>query len=200
MNIQITGASGAGKTFLGRALAKELNTKFLDTDDVLWVWKDDIQPYTVATTDEDACAILRETLDLNESTVVSGLFYPWSESLIDKFDLLVIVETSSNIRKERIIQREYELYGDRFKVGGDMYAQFNMFLEWALNYDTSDDRLGSKKETLKWAKKFKCPVIYIDGSKSLRENINTILEKINSKLIYIEEDKKYDNTGKIKKR
>ena len=44
MNIQITGASGSGKTFLGKKLSEVLNYNFVDTDDILWVWDEDVQP------------------------------------------------------------------------------------------------------------------------------------------------------------
>ena len=48
------------------------------------------------------------------------------------------------------------MYGNRFKKGGDMYEQFNQYLNWAMTYDTSGDKLGSKKETDIWEKKFRC--------------------------------------------
>ena len=107
MNIQITGASGSGKTFLGKTLSKILNCHFIDTDDILWVWKDNVQPYTIAVSDEQACEILKNELINNKSTIASGMFYPWSEPLIDKFDLLIIIETSDDLRRKRIIDREY---------------------------------------------------------------------------------------------
>lgn len=178
MNIQITGASGSGKTFLGKRLSEVLNCNFVDTDDILWVWGQDVQPYTIAVSDEESCEILKKELLNNPSTVASGMFYPWSESLIDMFDLLIIVETSKEIRKKRIIDREFEMYGNRYKKGGDMYEQFNQFLDWAMTYDVSDDKLGSKKETDNWAKKFKCEILYIDGNKTIEEKINMILAKI----------------------
>lgn len=71
-----------------------------------------------------------------------------------------------------------QMYGDRFKKGGDMYEQINQFLDWAMSYDTSDDNLGSKSETDNWAKKFDCKVLYIDGSKPIGEKIKIILERI----------------------
>ena len=178
MNIQITGASGSGKTFLGRELSKTLKCNFIDTDDILWLWDENIQPYTVAVSDEESCKKLMQVLLNNSSTVASGMFYPWSESLIPMFDLLIIIDTSKEIRKKRIIAREYEMYGDRFKKGGDMYEQFNEFLNWSMSYDTSDDKLGSKKATDEWTKKFDCEILYIDGSKSINEKINIILTKI----------------------
>ena len=183
MNIQITGASGSGKTFLGKKLSEVLNYNFVDTDDILWVWDEEVQPYTIAVSDEESCKILKQILLKNNSTIVSGMFYPWSESLIPMFDLLIIIETNKEIRKKRIIEREFEMYGNRFKKnrfkkGGDMYKQFNQFLDWAMSYDTSDDKLGSKRETDNWAKKFDCKVLYIDGSKPIGEKIKIILERI----------------------
>lgn len=178
MNIQITGASGSGKTFLGKKLSEVLNYNFVDTDDILWVWDEEVQPYTIAVSDEESCKILKQILLKNNSTIVSGMFYPWSESLIPMFDLLIIIETNKEIRKKRIIEREFEMYGNRFKKGGDMYEQFNQFLDWAMSYDTSDDKLGSKSETDNWAKKFDCKVLYIDGSKPIGEKIKIILERI----------------------
>lgn len=178
MNIQITGASGSGKTFLGKKLSEVLNYNFVDTDDILWVWDENVQPYTIAVSDEESCKILKQILLKNNSTIVSGMFYPWSESLIPMFDLLIIIETNKEIRKKRIIEREFEMYGNRFKKGGDMYEQFNQFLDWAMSYDTSDDKLGSKSETDNWAKKFDCKVLYIDGSKPIGEKIKIILERI----------------------
>lgn len=178
MNIQITGASGSGKTFLGKSLSKNLNCNFVDTDDILWVWEKNVQPYTIATSDEEAVKMLKQILQNNTSTVASGMFYPWAEPLIPLFDLLIIVETDKNIRKKRIIDREFEMYGNRFKKGGDMYEQFNQYLDWAMSYNTSNDRLGSKKQTDNWAKKFNCEILYIDGSKPINEKINIVLQKI----------------------
>lgn len=178
MNIQITGASGSGKTFLGKKLSKTLKCNFVDTDDILWVWKKDIQPYTIAISDEEAVKKLRQILLSNTSTVASGMFYPWSESLIPFFDLLIIIEANNKIRKKRIVDREFKMYGNRYKKGGDMYEQFNQYLDWAMSYNTSNDKLGSKRQTDNWIKKFNCEILYIDGSKPINEKINIVLEKI----------------------
>lgn len=179
MKIQITGASGAGKTYLGKVLAEKTNSKYIDTDDILWVWDTNVQPYTIPISENDACKKLKFILNSSDRIVASGLFYPWSESLINEFDLLIVLETEKEIRKKRIIEREKTLYGNRYEEGGDMHEQFNSYLDWAMKYDESGDLLGSKKETSKWERKFKCPVIHINGAKSLKKKINIILKKIN---------------------
>ena len=150
MNIQITGASGSGKTYLGRKLAKKIEYEFVDVDDLIWVWDEDIQPYTMPV-----------------STEVS-------------FDLLIVVETDDKIRKKRLIKREYKMYGNRAKKGGDMFEQFNRFLNWAMSYEYSQSISGSRFETDKWALKFEDRVLYIDGSWPLYKKIKVIQKKLRS--------------------
>lgn len=179
MNIEITGASGAGKTYLGKALAEKLNCNFVDTDDILWVWDENVQPYTIAVDEKIACQKLKEELENHKNTVASGMFYPWSEDLISYFRLLIVLDTNKEIRRKRIIKREEEMYGERFKKNGDMYDQFTNYLNWSMNYDTSSDELGSKFATDKWERKFSCDVLHIDGSLDLEEKIKIILNKIN---------------------
>lgn len=177
-NIEITGASGAGKTYLGSALASKLNATFLDTDDILWEWGDNIVPYSKATSEEEACKKMEKQMKNEGINIFSGMFYPWSESLNNDIDLLIIIETSDTIRKERIILREEKMYGERYKEGGDMHSQFENYLQWAMSYNYSDDKLGSKKETDKWKSKFKCPILIIDGNLKISEKINIILKKL----------------------
>ena len=66
MNIQITGASGSGKTYLGRKLAKKIEYEFVDVDDLIWVWDEDTQPYTMSVSTEVACEKLEKILYLHK--------------------------------------------------------------------------------------------------------------------------------------
>lgn len=184
MKIHIMGASGAGKTYLGKKLAERLNYQFIDTDDIIWRWGEDAIPYTIAVPDEESNIILGNFLDINENAIVSGLFYPWAENHINKFDLLIYLKTSIEERRKRLVAREIEMYGDR--VNGDMKEQFESFLEWACQYDYHTDKYASRIESEKWIKKFSCPVIYLDGAHDLEYKLNIILKKIY--------DIKYKNT------
>lgn len=198
MKIEILGASGAGKTFLGDELSKKLNFAHIDTDDILWVWDDNIQPYTKSISDKEAnCKLYKFMMD-NNDLIASGLFYPWAENLIDYFDLLIYIKTPLEIRKKRIIDREIKMYGTRSLEKGDMEGQFKKFLKWACEYDYHSDPNGSKIESEKWIKKHKCPVLYLNGENNINENINTIINFINS--IEEEVNLSYDKTKKVRKR
>lgn len=178
MNIQITGASGSGKTYLGKTLAKKLNYNFIDVDDIIWQWGENIQPYTVPVKPEDACKTFKKILESNQNTIASGIYYPWSKSLISFFDLLIVVETEDKIRKKRLIKREKRMYGKRVNKNGDMFNQFNRFLNWAMEYEYSDCETGSKTKTIEWAKNFK-NVIYVSGSDPINKKIKRIIKYLN---------------------
>ena len=200
MKIQITGASGAGKTYLGHCLSQKTGFIHIDTDDILWVWDKNIQPYTVSISEQEACEKLKHYIEGNKNLIATGLFYPWSEELIEDFDLVINLITSTKIRKQRILDREILMYGDRVSDDGDMYLQFQSFVEWACNYDSHDDKYGSKEATNNWIKKFNSPVITLDGSNSIEYNIEMIEKYINITIHKDLGDENYDNSQKIKKR
>jgi hypothetical protein len=72
------------------------------------------------------------------------------------------------------------MYGNRAKKGGDMFEQFNRFLNWAMSYEYSQSISGSRFETDKWALKFEDRVLYIDGSWPLYKKIKVIQKKLRS--------------------
>lgn len=78
------------------------------------------------------------------------------------------------MRIERLKQREYNHFGDRILLGGDMYKNHIEFLEWAAKYDTAGIEQRSRALHTEWLKKINCPVIIVDGTKP----INEILKKV----------------------
>ena len=58
-----------------------------------------------------------------ENVVVSGSLTDWGDELIQLFTLAVRLETSQEIRIERLKIREREKFGNRLDPDGDMYQQ-----------------------------------------------------------------------------
>lgn len=88
------------------------------------------------------------------------------------------VVTDTQTRLERIRRREYEKFGSRIEVGGDMYRHHQDFLQWAAGYDDGDLHTRSKRTHDQWQKKLKCPLIVVDGKESLEKNYKLVQKAI----------------------
>lgn len=67
----------------------------------------------------------------------------WGDELIPLFSLAIRVVTDTEIRIERIKQRERDKFGERIVSGGDMYQQHWDFIEWARKYNTGSVNMRS---------------------------------------------------------
>ncbi len=113
-----------------------------------------------------------------ENVVISGSLVDWGNELIPLFTLAVRVETDTNIRIERIRNRETKKFGSRIEPGGDMYKQHLDFIAWASEYDTGDTNMRSKLQYDEWEKLLLCQRILLDGATVLDENYKIVLSKI----------------------
>jgi len=170
--VHILGASGSGTTTLGKAISEKYGFKHLDTDDFFWIPTD--PKYTTKRELSERQRLLSEAIAKSERCVISGSLCGWGDIFIPKFDLVILVETPTEIRIERLKQREYNQFGDRILPGGDMYQNHIEFLEWAAKYDMAGVEQRSRALHTEWLKKVNCPVMIVDGTKPVDE----ILKKV----------------------
>ncbi len=164
--IHIFGASGSGTTTLGRALAAEMGLIHMDTDDYFWLPTD--PQFTTKRPIPERLALMQSGIDdAEKGVVISGSLTGWGDPLIPRFTLVICVVTATEVRLERLRQREYAHFGDRIREGGDMYENHLAFLDWAAQYDTGDVTMRSKACHDEWMKLLPCPVITVDGSEAL---------------------------------
>ena len=100
--------------------------------------------------------------------------------MIPYFTLAIRVVTDTELRINRLRQREYKHFGDRILLGGDRYACYQEFLSWASQYDTGEASMRSKSCHDQWQRQLCCPIIEVDGSRELVYNfaiVKDILEK-----------------------
>ncbi len=83
---------------------------------------------------------------------------------------MVLIEVSKEIRMERVKNRSFETFGDRMLPGGDLYEQEKRFFHMAQS--------RTEEFVREWAQSLGCPVIRVDGTKEVRENVNDIIRKI----------------------
>ena len=165
--IHIVGASGTGTSTLGQALEQEYGYKWLDTDGYYWQKTD--PPFVESLPHEERVKLMGTVIQENQKCVISGSLCGWGDVFIPKFDLVVFVDTPTDIRIERLQKREYERFGDRIREDGDMFVEHKKFIVWAANYDTGGLDMRSRALHEKWLTECPCPVIRVDGSKLVDE-------------------------------
>lgn len=86
----------------------------------------------------------------------------------------VLNAAPKDIRIQRMKNRYFQKFGNRMLSGGDLYEQEESF------FDLVNSRAEDTVE--EWIKCLKCPVIRIDGTKPIKENVNFIIEEIKNKI------------------
>lgn len=159
--LYLTGASGAGVTTLGRALASALQLPHIDVDDYYWYPTD--PPYVQSRPPAERVNLLKQAL-ADGPWVVSGSLDGWGDELIQSADLVVFVDTPTPLRVERLQSREAQRYGARIAPGGDMHATHAAFLVWAAGYETAIFAGRSRPRHEAWFKQLTQPSLRVDGS------------------------------------
>lgn len=163
MGIHILGAPGAGVSTLGRALARELDYRFLDTDDFHW-FTDDALPYRRRRNPEHRRQLLGEALARDNRWVLSGALCGWGDVFIPQFQAAVHLWLPASVRLARIEERETARYGaERIGPGGDLHFVFEKFCTWAADYDAPEaTHLRSKNQEKAWLEALSCPVLRLE--------------------------------------
>lgn len=82
----------------------------------------------------------------------------------------VFISVPKDIRMERVKNRSFQKFGNRMLPGGDLYEQEEKF------FDFARDRTENFVE--EWIASLSCPVIRVDGTEPVEENIKLIMEQI----------------------
>lgn len=174
--IHIYGASGSGTSTLGRKISGELGFRFMDTDDYFWLPTN--PKFTTKREKSERIRLMKEDIETAENVVISGSLEDWGGELLSFFTLAIRLDTSTDIRIERIRKREYERFGARILAGGDMYQQHQNFIEWAKKYDTGSVNMRSRARHDKWQQQLQCRQILLNGADDLEENLQKVLVEI----------------------
>lgn len=166
--IHILGASGSGTTTLAMAIQKEFGHTHLDTDDYLWVPTN--PRYTTKRIRTERQKMLKNDISKNEKCVISGSMCSgingWGDIFIPLFDLVIFIDTPTDLRIKRLKEREFSKFGNRILPGGDMYENHTAFIEWAKTYDMAGLEQRSRALHMEWMEKLVCPTIIVDGTLS----------------------------------
>lgn len=168
--IIICGLNGAGKSTLGRALAKELGLRFIDIEDIYFPKTDSQNIYASPRTRKEVETLLYSEFKAHEGFVFASVHGNYGDGICSFLRYAVLVSVPKDVRMERVKNRSFQKFGDRVLPGGDLYEQEEKF------FDFVKSRAENTSE--KWVESLSCPVIRVDGTKPIEENITYILGEI----------------------
>ncbi len=164
--IHIMGASGAGVTSLGRALADALAIAHHDTDD--YFWQPTVPPYQNKREQAERLRLMQEVFLPRADWVLSGSLDGWGDAVVPHFDLVVFLSTPKELRLRRLRGREARHFGvDAVAPGGWRHRETEDFIDWASRYENGDREGRSLARHQRWLGALPCPVLRLDGSRPL---------------------------------
>lgn len=172
--LHITGASGAGTTTLGRALANEWSVPHADVDD--YFWEPTSPPYTAKRDPDQRLQLMERLFMARCAWVLSGSLMGWGDPVAEHFDAVVFLSVDHDVRMERLNARERVRYGTSINVGGAREIGHRDFMDWARGYEDPqfDGRNRARHE--RWLGALTCPVLRLDGSLPTDDLVTAVIQ------------------------
>lgn len=180
MRVHIVGASGAGTTTLGAALAAGVGVPYLDTDTFFWEPTD--PPFTRRRPAAARNAQLQQALAAAASWVLGGSVLGWDLPLPYPFDLAVFLWVPPALRLSRLAARELARYGPVIHAEPARHVQYQAFMAWAASYDEEPPPPSRPGRTLRnherWLQTLPGPVLEIRGDTSIAGRLAAVTQEL----------------------
>jgi adenylate kinase family enzyme len=169
-HIHILGASGSGTTTLGAALSKDTGYVHFNTDSYYF------EKFPQKRNPLSRNSMLDADLRGTESWILTGALCSWGDFTRRFFDLVVFLWVPTEIRLARLQARELRKYGDILLDPDSIeYKRHQMFRQWASAYNAGGYDMQSQKQHERWMSGLSCPVIRLEGDRTLAENMKAVL-------------------------
>ncbi len=162
--IVIFGLNGSGKSTLAKALATELDYKYMDLEDYVFI-KTEV-PYSKQRTRDEYLSLVKNDIDKYKNYVLASVKCNFGDDISSSYSLGIFLDVPYDVRIERVINRMNVKFGNRVKEGGDMYETEMKFLEFV--------KARSIDTVTNWSETLECPVIKLDGTKTIDSNVKLI--------------------------
>ena len=170
IGIQICGLNGCGKSTLGKALAERMNFHFIDIENLYFSRTNIDEPYTNPKSRTEVEKLLAEEISKHPDFVFAAVKGDYGNDIIPLYDYIVVIDVPKDIRSQRVRNRSYQKFGNRILVGGDLHSQEEAFFQMVDS--RNDDYIAN------WLQKVSSPIISVDGTKTVEDNVEYILRLI----------------------
>lgn len=168
--IQICGLNGCGKSTLGKALAERMGFHFIDNEHLYFSRTHTDEPYINPRPRAEVIRILMEEVRRHPDFVFSAVKGDYGEEIIPLYSYVVVIEVPKDIRLQRVRNRSFQKFGYRMLEGGDLHSQEEAFFK--LVESRQDEDIEN------WLQKVSCPIIRVNGTKPIADNVEYILRAI----------------------
>lgn len=170
IGIQICGLNGSGKSTLGRALAEKIGFYFIDDENLYFSRSNPNEPYTNPKPRHEVEQLLMNEVKNHPDFVFAAVKGDYEKDIISMYDYVIMIDVPKSVRSKRVRNRSYKKFGSRMLLGGDLYNQEEAFFQMV------ESRQSSYVEN--WLQTVKCPIIRVDGTKPIDENVEYIINSI----------------------
>ena len=169
--ILVCGLNGAGKSTLAKALAERLNRRFIDIEDVYFDRQDNPNyPYEKSRPYGEVVTLLTNIVNGENDFVLASVTGSFGDEFISHLKCVISIEVPKEIRLKRVYDRSYILFGEKSCKGGDFYEQIKSFHNFCAS---RDENLVND-----WLSTICCPIVRVDGTLPICDNVNLITEKL----------------------
>lgn len=170
IGIMVCGLNGAGKSTIGKALAKKLHFYFIDNEELYFPKTNPNYIYASPRTRKEVEQLLFSEIKTHENFIFASVKGDYGKVSAPFFQYVVLIHVPKDIRIQRVKNRSFQKFGNRMLYGGDLYEQEKRF------FDFVESRAENTVE--EWVQSLHQPIIRINGTKSIEENINLIIKHI----------------------
>ena len=169
--ILVCGLNGAGKSTLAKALAERLNLQFIDMEDIYFSKQDNPDyPYEKSRPYREVVSLLSNIVSSENDIVLASVTGSFGDEFISHLRYVISIEVPKEIRLKRVYDRSFILFGEKSRKGGKFYEQIKSFHSFCAS---RDENLVND-----WLSTVCCPVIKVDGTLAIYDNVNLIAEKL----------------------
>lgn len=166
--IIICGLNGSGKSTLGKVLAEKLGFYYIDNEDLFFPKTDTDYTYACPRTRKEVEKLLLSEVQVHQNFVFAAVKGNYGEDILPYYQYAVVIDVPKDIRLQRVKNRSFQKFGSRMLPGGNLYEQENEF------FNMVESR--AENEVDEWVRSLECPVIRVDGTRPIEENVDVIIK------------------------
>ena len=170
IGIIVCGLNGSGKSTLGKALAKKLKFRFIYNENLYFPKTDRNYIYAFPRSRSEVEKLLMNEVKTYNNFVFAAVKGDYGKDIVPLYKYAVLIDVPKEIRMQRVRNRSFQQFGNRMLKGGDLYESQEAFF----------NLINARPEHYveEWVQSLNCPVIRIDGTKPIGENLAFIMGQI----------------------